>query len=414
MKPPVPATAERRHHSYSPSTLQMREACCLWAPTGESNEKAERGTKQHTFTEDRKDDGSLTDEEYLAAVDCLEYSGKIKARFINANRRMGAVGTCSEVTEITEKYLPLDERKWTVSVFDPEKMETKLVTEDCTTGGYVDRMLLVPFFSHIEMFDWKFGRWPVTDAHENLQGIAYVLAAFRLYPWAETIRLHFKQPQIDSVTKHVFRRTEIPSLLLKVMTVVERAAAAAKIENYSQANMTVPGCLFCGRRGKCHKLHELILTVGNKFYPAKMPKNMDPIALDDPQNAAEGLRVAQIVEAWASGYRRQKTLQILAGKAPVPEGFRIMKFEKREIKSEFRFFRVLRQYLSAKEIRRIISRPSITALEKAISDKFPRGSKSAQLEVIGQRLMEVGAVQMTQPTPYVGAVPKKKDKQPTD
>lgn len=400
------STEERRHHSYSPSTLQMREACPLWCPTGEAGEKAERGTLQHRYTETGHDDGSLTDEEMAAAQECLDYSHQIKEENQAELNRRGL--SKLTISEVVEPYLPVDHRKWRVPVFNPTTFKTEYVTETSTTAGYADRLLLIPGLEHIELFDWKFGRWPVTDAEDNLQGISYVLGAFLAYPWAQTVRLHFKQPHIESVSSHTFNRDNIEDKRLRVMVTVEQAVACAGEEDYSKANMTVPGCNFCGRIGKCQKVRELALKVGDKFWPVEMPENLDPISMDRPENVAAGLRVAQIVEAWASGFRRQKTLQVLEGAAPVPEGYQIMKKEqRREIKSRFRLFRAFRKYLTRKEIESSLGRPSLTTLEKLFQDKFPRGRKTAELAEFKDRLLQCGAVEKGQPVPYLGAVPKK-------
>lgn len=388
---------ERRHHSYSPSTLQAREVCPLWAPTGESNEKAETGTRQHKFTEDRVDDGSLSDHEVVAAAWCLDYAERVKHRLSN----FGAV------TEYSEPYLVLDDRVWTVPVFNPKTFTTSEVTEQCTTGGYADLIFTSAKLRHIELFDWKFGKWPVEPSATNLQGISYALGALRKFPGTNTVRVNFLQPQLDSRSSHVFRRKETEKHLLRVKTVVERAVACAKSQDYSQANPTVPGCLFCGRKGVCHKLHEFALTISRKYQPLQIPANITPIDLDDPEQMKIGLQAALTAEGWAQSYRRQKTQQVLSGMVECPDGYKVMQSERRTITNPYRFFRVARKFLSRKELQAALLKPAFGSLERAVSDKFPRGRKTKALDQLNESLMASGAVEKSPTSPYLGVVSKK-------
>ena len=394
----TPDTAERQHHSYSPSSLQMREACPLWAGTGESNVAAERGTAQHKFTEDGVDDNVLDDWEFSAAAECIDYAHNLKQKFIDEGY---------EVEEIIEAFLPIDDRHWTVSVYDTKLLRSKKVKETSTTAGYVDRIMLVRDIEHAEVMDWKFGAWEVEHARDNVQGIAYVLGAFRRWPWIQTVRLSFKQPKLDLVTDHVFSRADIPELTLRVVTIVERAAACAKRVSYKHANVCVPACLFCARRGSCKPVQDIILKVGRKYYPVGIPDNITAETLDDPKQVEVGLRLCQIVTAWATGYKQQKTQQVIMGDAPVPDGFELSTYSKRRIEDPIKFEQAALKFLTPEELRASFT-PTLGAAEQAVSDKAPRGSKTSAVKEFKQHLEDEKAVVHTTPAPYLKALSKKK------
>jgi hypothetical protein len=268
-------------------------------------------------------------------------------------------------------------------------------------------VILVPTAKHIEVMDWKFGKWPVEAAIDNLQGISYVLGAWREWPWAETIRLSFKQPALDSVTEHTFRREDIPDLMLRVKTVVERAAdAAANVGEYESANPCVPACLFCGRRGRCKKLADIALRVGKKYYPAAVPENITAESVLDPRDRAIGMRLAQIVSAWAGGFKTESTRQVLMGEAPLPPGYEIKTYSKRKIEDPVKFGKAARTFLTDEEYMNTLT-PTLGATEKAISDKTGRGKKKEAVKEFQRHLEEKKAIGRTNPSPYLSAVVKK-------
>jgi hypothetical protein len=396
------STPERRHHSYSPSTLTLFEACGLYGKRDGASEKAITGTKQHRVTETGQDDHTLSDEQLAHSAECMEFANRIKNEVLAAN-------TDAECLDILEPYLPIDERKWMVAVYDATKDETVSAIEDCTTGGYADRLLVFPTLRLAILFDWKFGLWPVEDAENNLQGISYVLGVFKKYPQVDSVRIFFKLPQLEQVTEHTFHRAQEDELRLRVMTVVERAEFMARHVNFEDATPMVPACLFCSRIGRCHKIQERILKVGQKYHPIEFPESIDTTLLRDPANFEKGLRLAQVVSEWAKSYKSLGTQQVLLGRIPVPEGFKIAAFSEREIIDTEKFRAAALRYLTEEEFVQTL-KPTLGAVEKLISAKAPRGSKDETVEEFGQVLLDTSAVQKTVPVPYLKAVPKKADK----
>jgi hypothetical protein len=374
----------------------MEEACPMFARSNETNAAAELGTKQHRVTETGKDDNELTDEEVFAAVQCMEFADQQKQRLLKYG----------PVEDIKEAYLKIDNRNWTAHVYNPKTYKVEEVKTDCTTGGYVDRVIIGCKGRVAIVADWKFGRWPIEEAKENLQGIAYVLGLFKEYPRLRTVDLYFKQPHLDHLTHHRFQRRDTDELTLRVKTVVERADRATELGDYSRATPCIPACLFCARRADCEKMHEIVLKVGKKFHPIEFPDQLDPTVLKDPKQFAIGMRLQQAVIAWGEAYRRRGVDHILTGQAKVPEGYALTEYSKRTIADEAKFEEIARQFLTHEEFVNSL-KPGIGTTEKAIQAKAPRGQKTAEKEKFQKRLEGTGAVEKTTPVPYLKAVPKK-------
>jgi hypothetical protein len=390
---------ERAHHPRSPSGLQMEEACPMYARRNTTSAAAEKGTKQHAITETGQDDNELSDDEVYAAVQCMEFADQQKQRLLKYG----------PVEDIKEAYLPIDDREWVAHIYNPDTYKVEKVPCKGTTAGYVDRVLIGCRGRVAIVADWKFGKWPIEDAENNLQGIAYVLGLFHKYPRLRTVDLYFKQPHLDHLTHHRFQKRDTDSLTLRVMTVVERADRATELGDYDRATPCIPACLFCARMADCHKMHEIVLDVGNKFHPIEFPDDIDPSILRDPKNFAKGMRLQQVVKTWADAYRRRGVDFVLTGQALIPEGFTLVKDVKLNVHDKEVFKKLARSFLTEREYTEAL-KPGLTATQKAISDKMPRGEKGKAVEQFRKSLEGTDAVKETDPIVYLKAAPKKKDK----
>src|SRR6266581_7853883 len=196
--------AERPHHPYSPSSLQSLEACPHYKSRDSKHIRTIAGTLAHKATETREDNDELSDDDALHVAACLDFYDKRKAILEDeANEAFSAehldcfnndVPAPNEhdfkISEGTETYLKVDD----------------LIFPDCvsTTAGYVDRWLVSWDGKYAELIDWKFGQWPVEEASNNLQGMAYAMGLFRKFPSLEVVHVFFKQPLIDFLTEHEF------------------------------------------------------------------------------------------------------------------------------------------------------------------------------------------------------------------
>jgi hypothetical protein len=400
---------ERPHHPTSPSQLQNLEACPCYAGRGGTSEAAERGTKQHAASETGHDDGSMKDEEAAAVAQCMDLFEREKTLLMEARERIIAGGNPDPglVYEVREIYLPIDNRQHHILGDHKEGVFT-LIDTNCTTGGFVDAVILSG--KHALAMDWKFGQWPVEETANNLQAIAYTLGLFKLFPNVDEVRFIFFQPHIDHYTEHTFFRHEAPTLYLRVTTIVERVKTARTMGNFDWALPQVPVCNFCGRIGRCTKVAALVLKVADKFFPGEVPDNITPTSLHDSKDTALCLRLGQIVVTWAEAFKRITTDRVIRGESDIPVGYTLQKKSNRELVDKAMFKTVAQRYVTAAELEGI-AEYGLGNLEGLISDAAPRGTKTAKIEEFKTALLSSGAMQKGPEFSFLKAVAVKKDKQ---
>lgn len=353
------AVFERKHHEFSPSTLAMREACPCYTPRGGTSEAAERGTLQHAAAETESDIDALTDDEAEAVAICLEF----------VESRRAQMPGC---TELKEPYLPID--------------------AETTTAGYADIVLVSVDETHAEIIDFKYGKWRVSEAESNPQGVCYVLGIFFKYPTVQTITMHFIQPKLDCTSSHVFSRVDEPALRLRVNTIVARAKLATADKSFSQATPNTPGCLFCGNLGSCPKIAAFALRVGKKFSPLDVPQSVELSEVLDSKQTSIGMKLAQVVGIWADAFKKRITDRVLCGGANPPEGYELHQgVGRRSIVDKVAFRRVASLSLSPEELE-TISSIGLTDVETLINSKAMRGQKKAAVEEFRNALLEEKAV----------------------
>ena len=404
--------AERVHHPFSPSGLQNYEACPAYQSKqdGPVHERTTAGTKSHGVTETREDDNELSDEDSVAAAECLDFYDRRKAAMqAKHDERLAEFGIVDlnvkleTIIDLVEAYLPVDD------IVFPDGVVA-------TTAGYVDRAIISPCWTYAELMDWKFGLWPVEKAENNLQGIAYTLGLFRAYPTLQSIRFFFKQPHLEYVTSALFTRDQIPELYLRVQVVVARARKAraqAAAGNWSMAKPFVPVCLFCMHLADCDKVADVMLRIAKKFSPLEIPDNITPSLLRTPEQSAMMHKAAGLAAAWGKSVKSQLADQILRGAVSTPEGFKVESRSRREIVDESKFKTVTLGFLTKEEYESTLS-PSITAAEKIISTNAPRLSKTAKVKEYKEALEISKAVAKGDSYSFLKAIATKEATEPTD
>lgn len=403
-QPTTPApldTETRAHHPYSPSSLQSIEVCGCFKSRSSTHIRTIIGTISHKVTETREDDNRLSDDDAAAAAECIDfYDGRLRLA-IQAREQAIAAGyelsyTCPQVIELTESYLPIDDIKYDDA--------------EATTAGFVDRVIITHDRTYAELFDWKFGMWPVEKAENNLQGIAYVLGLFRKYPTLKGARFFFKQPNTNVITNHYFARETVAAHYLRIVTVVERARKARALAtkgDWSMANPTIPNCLFCANIADCTKVLDIAVKVGNKFNPLMVPDDITPTKIHNSRDTKHGLALCAVLGTWATAYRGRITDRVVRRDADVPDGFTLATGSKRGVKDVQKLREVSQQYLTKEEYDALLSQePPFGALEQAVQDKAKRGQKAATLREFQTKMLESGAVEKGEPYTYLKAVAK--------
>ena len=410
-----PAEAEERaHHPYSPSTLQNREACPCYESRSEANEKAILGTLQHSMTESREDDMRLSDDEALAAAECLDFYDRQKTLMLEERDRATATAIAAlpehehghvELPlplELVEEYLAVDDCNFTEDLIQPDG-SVKRRTFDGTTAGYVDRAIISWDRLRAIMVDWKFGAWAVEQADNNLQGIAYALGLFRRYPTLNTIVFYFKQPHINRLSHATFTRDQVPKLYLRIQTTVARSMEAKQRVlrgDFSMANPMVPACNFCANIGRCDKVTGFACSIGSKFFPLEIPADVTPTGLKTSKDTALGLRMSQVMAVWAAAFKRCVTERVLRREAPLPEGYVLQTRSDRSIVDTKKFRSTTLQYLTEAELAEL-AEYGFKKVEELIKTKAPRGAKKGTIEAYQQALVDAGAVARDEPYTFM-------------
>lgn len=418
-------TGERMHHRFSPSSLQMREACACFENRKSTNAAAEAGTRQHAVTETGIDDNTLGDDQALHAAQCLDFYERLKQSLVEERELAMAVVRAeagpnvsiplADVLDLCESYLPVDDLKFRDIVIrdvkdesDPTKIKTERVsiTTESTTAGYVDRALINWNRTRAIMLDYKFGAWGVEKPENNLQAIAYVLGLFRAYPTIETIEFYFKLPQLAEVTYGVFTRAQFGELYLRVQTVVARAREAHRRlldEDYSMATPRVPACNFCANIGECPKVAEFACKVGHKFHPLEIPGDLTPTGLKTGDDASVGIRLSQVLAVWCKAFRSAVSDRVIRGDAPLPPGFRVEQRSDREVIDSAKLKEIALRHITTTELDSL-AKYAFGAIEELISTNAPRGSKKDAVEQFQEELINEGAVKRGSPYSFLKAV----------
>jgi hypothetical protein len=153
--------------------------------------------------ESETDDLGLSDRQAIAVEYCRGVTAEAVSRFPGG-------------TVLREEYLPIDD--------DVLPDGTKH-----TTAGYCDFAAISEDGTRAELVDHKFGRNAVTNADQNLQGIAYMLGLKKRFPGLKTCTVRFIMPHIDHESEHTFDISNPDSYHLRVRTVVCRAVEAARV-----------------------------------------------------------------------------------------------------------------------------------------------------------------------------------------
>jgi len=395
--------AERKHHPFSPSWLQNGEACPAYQSRqdGPVHERTTAGTKSHGVTETREDDNELSDEDAVAAAECLDFYDRRKALMLDRHNESLAGSTSpnvqlEDIIDLVEAYLPVDDRVFPDGVV-------------ATTAGYVDRAIISPCRTYAELMDWKFGMWPVEKADNNLQGIAYTLGLFRAYPTLTSIKFFFKQPHLEYVTSALFTRESIPEHYLRIQIVVARARQAREQiakGDWSMARPYIPVCLFCMHLANCEPVGMKMLNIAKKFSPLDLPDNITPSLLRNPAESAMIKKAAGLAAAWAKAVNSQLADQVLRGAVPAPDGYKVFSRANREIIDRPKFQEVTLGFLTKEEYETTLS-PSISAAEAIISTNAPRLTKTAKVKEYKEALDAAKAVAKGDSYSFLKAIAKK-------
>jgi hypothetical protein len=145
-----------RHATYSPSGLEKLELCpCFKQGESKDPKATESGTLNHQAVAEEDPNLCLTEDDEEQVQRCIDYKVSLRTAIKNP-------------VSINEVRIEIPEVTW----------------------GTTDYFLFSKDGSSADLVDWKFGKFPVTPAKDNLQLQCYILGAFHAYPDIHTIQGH--------------------------------------------------------------------------------------------------------------------------------------------------------------------------------------------------------------------------------
>lgn len=200
-------TTETKHHVFSPSTLERREACPASYRLEEGlpsfdTENSKEGTSKHAVTSDLIT--AFVEGKPLPAVDDADVMSAFD-KFSEVVRLSGISGNDFQI-------------------FSERKLSYKFCGLE-VYNGTADVVIVTP--EKVIVIDWKFGHREVTEAANNPQGAAYALAAMQEFD-RKVADVHFYNPVIHQHSNYTFEGMEgIRDYVMGVIAECKRDSAPA-------------------------------------------------------------------------------------------------------------------------------------------------------------------------------------------
>lgn len=359
--------------------MKLRKICAGFDQDQSGDTRyADLGTALHWAVE-HEDLSKLTEPEYIdAAKQCIEFSKKISS---------GADEIFREIK------------------LDISKM----------TFGTCDFAALFKKRRHMEAADYKAGLHEVDDPSENYQAVCYVVGLFERFP-VDTVRFWFVMPRIDVVMSHVFYRSQMPGMRAAIKTVVDAAARYRKTGDVSLLHRTEESCQYCANKLKCPLYTEYALAIAHKYDPLEVPSEVHSSQVTDPAQMIKLYTAARVLEKFVDSVKEHARDLATAngGKLCDERGNVVYQYVEqrgnRRFKSLGAAIDVLRAYLSDAELLSLADIPLGAALE-LISEKAPKGKKSAVRGAVEKALNEADAITEGEPKRFLKKIKQPKQKE---
>lgn len=361
--------AARKHHPFSPSKLEYLEASPAFESRDEASAASEAGTLQHEAVDapdlDKfADEHGMTDEQVEMVRFCRAEKDDVK-------HQLAELAGCrvEDLLVITEERVAVDDEVL------PDGTKH-------TSAGFLDFAVVSPCKRFAALVDWKFGQWKVSEASENLQGIAYLLGLVRRFPTLEAVYVEFFMPYLGPWTSsHVFRSEEFPGLYARVCRAVLTALAnRGKTENCEARPLT---CSFCANLASCTLAGGLFGMVTSKLNDKlEEPPQLNALLIKNPEDGAKLMKFARVAGSWAEGVRRQLSLLASDNEAFIPEGYVLRVQNDRLLKDQDRMVELLQSLGVPADAVDAARKLGLTDSEKLLKSILPRGEKEARTKEV--------------------------------
>lgn len=342
-----PTIPQAEHAEFNPSSLGMFEKCPGYRNRQGDTIFTEKGTRIHKALEKNTID-DLDEEERPIARRCQDF-----------------------IDGIIADHLP--------KLPDADYREVKLTMDlegGISTFGTCDRLII--YGDHGFEIDFKSGYRLITDASQNAQAFSYVIGAFQRFPQLKTIEFFFLIPQRDEISSHVFSRDDIPMMQLRLNTIIRRAMAA----DYATGKYFSPQpelCEYCAMQADCPALAKKALNILHKVADGLPVPSHVIVSKARPDDIPHLLRLAPLMEAWASG------IKAAALALNLEEGLEVDGFVRQErkvprgITSVQGAWKIAQEYgVSYEEFLDACSKVSVPQLEDLVAEVVKKSGKGTK------------------------------------
>lgn len=281
-----PDHTSRKHAKISPSKLNYLDpelgGCIGFESHSGTNAAAEEGTFLHEVLDKAIVDyvngphyGAETFESYLSTV-------RIRTKWEDSQDY--SLRFCARVLDPYLQKKPVVHNEIRIKISDADGAEI--------TYGHFD--LLMSFGKPAVLVDYKFGIDPVQPAESNLQGLAYAIGSFQLWPELDTVGVVFIQPRLNWVSKAVFKRADIAKHIRKVKEVVESGHYASmqfeRLRNLPESFVSQlnagSACQYCARASRCPAYLRKFAVLAPRMGAPTVPAAINVESIDTPEKAA--------------------------------------------------------------------------------------------------------------------------------
>ena len=339
------------HHKFGPSGLASFERC----PRFEKREEGEGGA-------------------HPVAVEGTMLHAKVELRDVtNLNK---------DQTTMVENSLAYMDRL----TADADSIEQEIMLEICkkeddsyVSFGTTD--LVAHWFDDKKavMIDWKFGWNAVSHPEKNLQVVCYVVGFFEKYDYCDEIDAHVYMARYGTGENHVFKRSQLDDLKLRILTVVERVEALAPHSPSTEA------CLYCGAKGTCPAIagHALALVENKPFDITKMANE-----ITDPRQMEKVLQAVELLAPWCDEVKAKAKEMVLSG-TPVT-GYDVReRASSPALGDPSLIYEAVKDKVTIDEFSQACD-VKLTKLKKLVADRAPTGTKKLAQELLVGKLKSEG------------------------
>jgi len=295
------------HATYSPSKLELIEACPRFGQQDSTNEAAiDAGNRMHHAAET----GDLSD------LDSAEVT--------HVKRALDYVDEVTKDLEIREFKITKPEEALseeeirTASSFFAGYLDIREAKLACSlTYGFCDRILISVANDRAYLFDYKFGKTEITAADDNMQAQAYTLAMFETFPWITEVEVHFIAPVQDFITQARYTRDRH---LDKIVNRINKAILRAD-DPFTEPTMHQKACSYCRHKATCPAFGQVVKKVFTGAFGLPLPEKFEPGNLVTIRDRELAQTVASLLEDWC------KLVKQANSRAAVEEGLEFENYQ---------------------------------------------------------------------------------------